>query len=108
MWYSSFPQRPTSRKRRRRRGRKEEEKMCGGSSGIALLLILVLFQHPLPAAAEDSATTAWNGINTNRWFGFVSVDYALVNFVIYGNRWSGLKMNRVKPLGYLALEVVVQ
>ena len=80
MWYSSFPHRPTSRKRRRRRGRrKEEEKVRGGSSGIALQLIF-LFQHPLPAAAEDSATTAWNGINTNRWFGFVSVDYALGQF----------------------------
>ena len=65
MWYSSFPHRPTSRKRRRRRGRNEVEGILYGvenvSSGIALqLMIILLLQHPLPAAGEDSATTDLN------------------------------------------------
>ena len=62
MWYSSFPHRPTSRKRRRRRGRNEVEGILyEGSSGIALqLMLILLLQHPLPAAGEDSATADLN------------------------------------------------
>ena len=61
MWYSSFPHNPTSRKRRRRKGRKdgEKENVFLGSSGLLIglqLMIILLLQHPLPAAGEDSAT----------------------------------------------------
>ena len=50
-WYSSLPQRPTSKKRSRRRGRREarEENLRAGSSGITLvnILLVLLLQHPL-------------------------------------------------------------
>ena len=50
-WYSSLPQRPTSKKRSRRRGRREarEENLRAGSSGITVvnILLVLLLQHPL-------------------------------------------------------------
>ena len=110
-WYSSLPQRPTSKKRSRRRGRREarEENLRAGSSGITLvnILLVLLLQHPLLGhrlrAEEDPVEPGLQMICSTNLF-----DFQDISVRVMGQSKSENVMIEVKPLGYLALEVVVQ